>query len=97
MVFGTPMTWVFMPEVTKCSARSAAFVLESSPPMMTMESSFIFLATAMDAAICSGVSILVRPLPMMSNPPVLRYSSMNLSLISTDLPSMRPEGPPRKP
>jgi hypothetical protein len=32
--------------------------------MMTIASSFIFFAVAMDAAYCSGVSILVRPEPI---------------------------------
>ena len=83
IVLGQPITRVGTLFATKYSASKAAFVLESSPPMITIASRPSFLAVSAEALYCSSVSIFVRPEPMMSNPPVLRYSSMNLSLNST--------------
>ena len=72
MVLGQPATRIPAPVFLKYSARTQALVFESSPPMMTSavipslpQFSFAF-------SNCSTVSSLVRPLPMMSKPPVLR-------------------------
>ena len=73
MVLGQPMTWMPLLWAAKYSARTAALVLESSPPMMTMAVMPCFLQTPSATANCSSVSSLVLPEPMMSNPPVLRY------------------------
>ena len=97
IVFGTPITLVDIPAFTNVSASKAAFVFESSPPMITIASNFNFFAVSIAAAYCSGVSIFVLPEPIMSNPPVLRNSSMYLSLISIYLLSVRPDGPFKNP
>ena len=75
MVLGTPTTAMRSPFAAKNSARRAALVLESSPPTTTTASSLRRLAVSRAFSNCSGVSILVRPEPMRSKPPVLRYSS----------------------
>ncbi len=97
MVFGTPMTEQGTPSARKYSDSRAAFVLESSPPMTTTASRPNALAVAALLANCSGVSILVRPEPMMSKPPVFLYSSMIDEYSSVTLLSTSPPGPPRKP
>ena len=56
----------------KCSASTAAFVFESSPPMTTSPSSFRDVAVATACANCDGVSILSRPEASMVKPPELR-------------------------
>ena len=97
MVFGQPMTWmpVFL-SIMYC-AKTQAFVLESSPPMMTMALMSRALQLTMTLSNCSGFSSFVRPEQIMSKPPVLRYALMMSSVNSMYLLSMRPEGPPRKP
>ena len=47
--------------------------------------------------ICSSVWILVRPEPIISNPPVFLYCCKSGSVISIYLFSINPEGPPLKP
>ena len=81
----------------KYSASSAAFVFESSPPMMIKPSNSNSLHTFADAANWSSPFILSRPEPIMSKPPMFRYSSMNLSSIFTYFPVNTPRGPYRKP
>ena len=73
IVFGQPMTWQGISCSAKYSASTAAFVLESSPPMMTMAFIPCFFATSPTTMNCSSVSSLVRPDPIISKPPVLRY------------------------
>ena len=79
------------------SARVAAFVLESSPPMITIAVRPFFLAFSATILNCSCVSSLVRPDPMISKPPVFLYSSMNLSSNSTKSFLRSPSGPPLNP
>ena len=97
IVFGHPITCTPQLLALKYSARTAAFVLESSPPMITIALMLCFLQTSAAFWNCSFVSSFVLPLPMMSNPPVflnsLMYSSVNVRYLS----SVRPLGPPRKP
>mmetsp|Transcript_25613 Transcript_25613/g.70418 ORF Transcript_25613/g.70418 Transcript_25613/m.70418 type:complete len:220 (-) Transcript_25613:158-817(-) len=97
MVFGAPTTLVLQPWALKYSARTAPFVLESSPPMTTRPSSPMAWQTVIEFWNCSSVSILCLPLPSMSNPPVLRKPSMISDEISTKLPLKTPWGPSRKP
>ncbi len=97
MVLGTPTTAMGSPLEAKNSARRAAFVFESSPPTTTTASSLRRLAVSRALANCSGVSILVRPEPMRSKPPVLRYLSTSAESMSMHLSSTKPPGPPRKP
>lgn len=97
MVLGQPTTRVELPCAAKYSASSAAFVLLSSPPMMMTPSRRSAAAAAMDASNCSGVSILSRPEPMMSNPPRWRYRPINSASMVTHLLVKRPRGPSRKP
>ncbi len=72
IVFGQPQTQVFTPFSSKYSPRTAAFVLESSPPMMTIASRSSLFATAMHLLNCSSVSSFVLPDWIMSKPPALR-------------------------
>ena len=97
IVLGQPITWIPLPFAAKYSARTAALVLESSPPMITIAVSPCFFATDSTTLNCSTVSSFVRPDPMMSNPPVFLYWSMNSSVNSTYLSSIRPLGPPLNP
>ncbi len=82
IVLGTPITLVEIPLFTKCSAKRAAFVLESSPPTTTSASSAIRVTVCAAAANWDSLSILVRPEPMRSKPPVLRYASTRSAHIS---------------
>mmetsp|Transcript_28077 Transcript_28077/g.87486 ORF Transcript_28077/g.87486 Transcript_28077/m.87486 type:complete len:214 (-) Transcript_28077:65-706(-) len=97
MVFGAPTTLVLQPLAWKYSASKAPFVLESSPPITTRPSSSMALHTAMEFWNCSSVSILWRPLPSMSKPPVLRKPSMISAVMTTKFPVKMPWGPSRKP
>ena len=83
--------------LTNHSARSAAFVFESSPPIITTAERFSFLQTSNEDLNCSSVSNLVLPDPIISKPPVFLYSSINESVNSTYLPSIIPDGPPKNP
>ena len=76
IVFGHPMTCTGTSFSLKYSASTAAFVFESSPPMMTIASIPCFWATSATTLNCSSFSSFVRPEPIMSNPPVLRYLSI---------------------
>ena len=73
IVFGQPTTRVVHLCAAKFSANRHAFVLLSSPPITTRPSSSSAAQWSRAPLNCSGVSILSRPLPMMSKPPVLRY------------------------
>ena len=97
MVLGTPIICVAMPCCTKYSDSTAAFVFESSPPMITTASSSIRFTVSTAPAICSGVSIFARPEPIISKPPVFRYFSIIAPVISIALPMTNPSGPPKKP
>ena len=82
---------------TNHSAKSAALVLESSPPMITTADRLSFLQTSREDLNCSSVSSFVLPEPIISKPPVFLYSSINESVNSTYLPSIIPLGPPKNP
>ena len=97
IVFGHPITCTPVSCALKYSARTAALVLESSPPMMVMAVMPCFLHTAAAFSNCSVVSSLVLPLPMISKPPVFLNSLIYSSVKTMNLSSVRPLGPPRKP
>mmetsp|Transcript_109740 Transcript_109740/g.172936 ORF Transcript_109740/g.172936 Transcript_109740/m.172936 type:complete len:213 (+) Transcript_109740:2956-3594(+) len=97
MVFGAPTTLVLQPLALKYSANSAPLVFESSPPMTTRPSKSMPLQTSNEFLNCSSVSILCRPLPSMSNPPVLRNESIMSFVISTNVPVKIPCGPSKNP
>ena len=97
MVLGTPIICVAMPCCKKYSDNMAAFVFESSPPIMTTASSSIRFTVAITPATCSGVSIFARPEPIISKPPVFRYRSTISPDISIAFPIINPSGPPKKP
>ena len=79
IVLGHPITWIPVLLAAIYSARVAAFVFESSPPIITIAVSPDFLAFSATKANCSLVSSFVRPEPIISNPPVFLYASMNAS------------------
>ena len=97
MVLGQPTTWTPVLCAAKYSAKTAALVLESSPPIMTIALIPCFLQTSAACANCSSVSNFVRPEPMISNPPVLRNWSMYSSSNTIYLSSVNPLGPPLNP
>ena len=74
MVFGQPITCTPVSCAAKYSAKTAALVFESSPPMITIAVIPCFLHTSLAIANCSSVSNFVRPDPIISKPPVFRYS-----------------------
>ena len=57
----------------------------------------IGLNTSLPLSNCHVSSNFVRPEPMISKPPVLRYSSIIAASNSAYLPSTKPLGPPRNP
>ncbi len=97
MVLGQPTTVILALVRKKYSASTAAFVFESSPPIITIALISCVWQTLAQISNCSSVSSLVRPLPIISKPPVLRYSCMSSVVISSFLSSNIPEGPPKKP
>ena len=70
IVFGQPMTCTPVFSRTKYSASIAAFVFESSPPIITIADIPRFAQTSAAILNCSSVSSFVLPEPMMSKPPV---------------------------
>ena len=97
IVLGHPITCTPVLCAAKYSARTAAFVLESSPPMITTAVMPCFLQTSATIANCSSVSSFVLPEPMISKPPVFLNSLMYSSSNSMKLSSISPLGPPLKP
>ena len=97
IVFGHPITCTPVLCALKYSARTAAFVLESSPPMIVMAVTPCFLHTAAAFSNCSVVSSLVLPLPIISKPPVFLNSLIYSSVNTMHLSSVRPLGPPKNP
>ena len=73
IVLGQPITCTPASCAAKYSAKTAAFVLESSPPIITIAVIPCFLQTSAATANCSSVSSFVLPEPMISNPPVFLY------------------------
>ena len=68
-----------------------ALVFESSPPIITSVFRFNFLAISSPLSYCHSSSSLVRPEPMISNPPVFLYSSMISAVSSMYLCLISPE------
>lgn len=83
IVFGQPITWTPVLWAAKYSANTAAFVFESSPPIITIAVIPCFSQTFAATANCSSVSNFVRPDPIISNPPVFLYASIYASSNST--------------
>ena len=83
IVLGHPITWIPVLFAAMYSASVAAFVLESSPPMITIAVRPFCFAFSATIANCSFVSSFVLPEPMISKPPVFLYASMKASSNTT--------------
>ncbi len=97
IVFGHPITCIPDLLSRKYSASTAAFVLESSPPIITIASSLCSFATFSTILNCSLLSSFVRPEPIISKPPVFLYMLIISSVNLMYLFSISPLGPPRNP
>ena len=81
IVLGHPITCTPVLFAAMYSASTAAFVLESSPPIITRAVMPCFLQTSATIANCSFVSSFVLPEPMISKPPVFLYWSIYSSVM----------------
>ena len=93
IVLGQPITWIPHLWAAKYSASTAALVLESSPPMITIAFRSCSFATLATTSNCSSFSSFVLPDPMISKPPVFLYSLIYSSVNTMKSLSIKPEGP----